>query len=468
VRLRTILALAALLIVAALAGAFAYFRPDRAVTVATGFVAHTLCSSVFVSGLDADQVFRESLAPLRGIRVIRRAMTYNVDKRRKEVTARVFGAFEGYAVYRGEAGCVIAHQDEYISPIMDLTKDEPVPTLLPAIDDLVAGSNEKLNAAVFNAFVEPQRAPFRRTKAVVVVHDGKVVAERYGLGITPNTRLLGYSLSHAVINAMIGILVQQGKLSVDGPAPVPEWKDVNDPRHVISIENLMRMTSGLDLDETDSGFDRSSQILTLEGDMGAAAANAQLVALPGMRWSYSGASMMILSRIIKNTVGGQPERVLQFARRELFAPLGMNNMTLEFDAWGTPIGAGYFLGTARDWAKLGLLFLNNGEVGGKRILPDKWADWSATPTVESSRGFGAGFWTNRGNSPGAQARVKLGMPADAYFASGNLGQRIIIVPSAKLVVVWLGASQKRPGYDIEGAAALVRDVIAALNIAPRS
>lgn len=461
--MRRVALVLAVLVVAAAAGAIAYYRPDRAARVATGFIAHTLCSSVFVSGLDADEVYRESLAPTPGIRLITSGISYDVHKRRKTVAVTLFGNFEQDAVYRGETGCVIAHEDEYIGPIMDQAKNEPIPVVLPAIDDTKIDSNDKLKTALDRAFVEPDRPPHRNTKAIVVVHDGKIVAERYAAGVTADTRLLGYSLSKSVINALVGVLVRDGKLTVDGPAPVGEWKDLSDPRHVISIENLMRMTSGLDLDETNSGFDAASRILTLAGDMAGTAARADLLALPGMRWAYSSPSTMILSRIVKGAAGGQPESVLRLARRELFAPLGMNNMTLEFDGAGTPVGAAFFLGTARDWARFGLLYLDDGVVGGKRILPEGWAKWSATATVESDSGYAAGFWTNRGDSRGAQARVKLGMPADSYYAGGSLGQRIVIVPSANLVVVRLGASQDRPGFDIEATSRLVADVIAALE-----
>src|SRR5262249_32809938 len=162
--------------------------------------------------------------------------------------------------------------------------------------------------------------------------------------------LSGYSMSKSVVNALVGILVRQGKLKVEGPAPVNEWKDASDPRHAISIENLMRMTSGLDIDQTESGFDPSTQILMLEGDTASAARKTPLKALPGMRWHYSDASTLIVSRIVKNNVGGQADAVERFARRELFAPLGMKGMTLEFDGAGTPLGSTYFLGRARDWA----------------------------------------------------------------------------------------------------------------------
>jgi hypothetical protein len=453
-----------LLAIALAAFAAVRYRPDRAIMVATEYMAHMLCTATFVSGLDPDQFYREALAPTRGIRWLHRGISYEVDRLRKEATVDFFGSFEGYAVFRGETGCVIAHDGEYIPPIMDATRTEQIASVLPDIagDKVVEPDNAKLKAALDAAFAEPARPPYRHTKAVVVLHNGKVIAERYAPEIGLDTKLFGFGMSEAVTNALVGILVRNGKLTVDGPAPVGEWKNASDPRHAITIENLMRMTSGLDLDETDRGFDRGSQILTLEGNAGWAAERSELRALPGMRWFYSGPSTMILSRIVKNNTGGA-DGVERFARRELFAPLGITTMTLEFDGDGTPLGSSSFLASARDWARLGQLYLLDGVVEGKLILPTGWVKWSAEPTVESNLGYAAGFWTNRGDSPGAKTRVKLGMPVDSFMASGKYGQRLIIVPSAKLVIVRMGFSEDYPNFDIQGAAKLVSDVIAAIG-----
>jgi CubicO group peptidase (beta-lactamase class C family) len=463
---KILLALLALVILGGAAAAVAavQYRPDRAIRVATEYIAHTLCTAAFVSNLDPDQVYRETLRPARGIRVLNRGIRYNVDKLRKEVTVDFLRNFDGYAVYRGETGCVIGHEGEYIPPIMDPNRSEEIAAVLPDISgpDVVQPKNDKLKAALDRAFAEPDHGPRRRTKAIVVLHNGKIIAERYAPEINVDTRLMGYSMSKSVINALVGILVRQGKLKLDGPAPVDEWKDATDPRHAITIENLVRMTSGLELDETNSGFDPGSQILTLEGDMAGTAAHAPLKALPGERWHYSSPSTMILSRIVKNNVGGQADAVERFARRELFAPLGMKGMTLEFDGQGTPIGSTYFLGRARDWARLGELYRLDGVVEGKRILPEGWVKWSATPTVESPEGYAAGFWTNRGDSRGAKARVKEGFPADSFMAVGALGQRIVIVPSKNLVVVRMGVTQDFTNADY-GVARLVSDVVAALG-----
>jgi CubicO group peptidase (beta-lactamase class C family) len=335
------------------------------------------------------------------------------------------------------------------------------PPLLAEIagPELAEPSEPALKAALDHAFEEPAEPPFRRTKAVVIVHNGKVIAERYAKGIGVDTPLLGFSMTKSVINALTGILTQQGLVTPSMPAPIPEWRGANDPRREIEVEHLMRMTTGLALDETNSGFDPSSQMVYLHDDMAGFAVKAPLIAPPGTRWHYSSPSTQLLARIIRDAVGG-PEQTLAFAWRELFNPLGMRNVTLEFDGAGTLQGTAYMMASARDWARFGLLYLSDGVISGKRILHEDWVDFSAAATLNTD--YGAGFWTNRSEHPNARGRVRLGIPRDAFFASGDLGQRIVIIPSQRLVVVRLGDSVDPTG-DISGLGRLVKEVIAAVQ-----
>src|SRR6202035_3545065 len=162
-----------------------------------------------------------------------------------------------------------------------------------------------------------------------------------------------------------------------------------------------------------------------------------LIAPPGTRWAYSSPSTQLLARIIRDTVGG-PEQTLRFAWRELFNPLGMRSVTLEFDGTGTLQGSSYMFASARDWARFGVLYLQDGVAGGRKILHEDWVDFSAAATLDTD--YGAGFWTNRSEHEHAKGRVRLGIPRDAFFASGNLGQRVVILPSQNLVIVRLADS----------------------------
>jgi CubicO group peptidase (beta-lactamase class C family) len=459
VNLQKWVVVAAAICIATLAGAGVYFRPDRAVRVATGYVAHNVCSKTFVSGLDPQMVFAE-VSDRAGIRRLRHVLRFSIDRGTQTVEASTLGLFRSRAAFHDGLGCVEQHgeKEPYLLKSDVEALKAKVPPALPEIagPTVVEPSDPALKAALDHAFEEPATPPFRRTKAVVVVHGGKVIAERYAAGIGVDTPLLGFSMTKSVINALIGILTQQGLVTPSMPAPIPEWRGADDPRREIEVEHLMRMTSGLDLDETNSGFDPSSRMY-LEDDTAAYAVNARMIAPLGTRWHYSSPTTQILARIVRDAAGG-PEQTLALAWRELFNPLGMRNVTLEFDGAGTLLGATNMLASARDWAKFGLLYLNDGVAGGKRILHPDWVDFCAAATLDTD--YAAGFWTNRSEHPNAKGRVRLGMPRDAFFASGDLGQRIVIMPSQRLVVVRLGDSVDPTG-DIRGLARLVKEVIAA-------
>jgi len=458
---RKLIANAGAVILAVPIALFAIFRPDRAIHVATGFAAHIVCTKTFVSGLDPQTVFAE-ITDRAGIRRLRSVLGYRLDRAGKTVDASVAGLFGSRAAFHDGFGCVLLHGPDgpyLLKSDIAALKTPKSPPLLAEIAGaaIVEPSDPGLKAALDHAFEEPATPPFRRTKAVVVVHDGSVIAERYASGVGVETPLLGFSMTKSVVNALLGILTQQGRISPSMPAPIAEWRGAADPRREIEVEHLMRMTSGLALDETNTGFDPATQMVYLHNDMAGFAAKAAIIAPPGKRWAYSSPSTQLLARIIRDIVGG-PEQTLAFAWRELFNPLGMRDVTLEFDATGTLQGSAYMLASARDWARFGLLYLNDGIIGGHRILPDEWVDFSASATLGTD--YGAGFWTNRSEHEHAKGRVRSGIPRDAFFALGDLGQRIVVLPSQHLVIVRLGDSVDPTG-DLRGFERLVKEVIAA-------
>lgn len=447
-------------------------RPAIALRVATGLVSHTLCSDTFVAGLDPTRSATETFENMPGMRRLMPLLRYHVDPARREVRATVAGLLESRATYRPGMGCTLVYAgDAHAAPPAPPTPG-PGDATSPRLDEIagpavVEPADARLRSALDHAFADPPDGPARGTKAVVVVHEGRIVAERYAPGYGVETPLLGWSMTKSVMNALVGILVRQGRLSIDGPAPVPAWRDPSDPRHAITIEQLMRMTSGLSFDDTNNGFDPSSRMLYTEPDMAAFAERAAPVAAPGTRFHYSNLSTMVLSRIIRDAVGGRAEDVVRFAHRELFGPLGMRRVTLEFDAVGTPVGSTYMYASARDWARLGLLYAQDGIVAGARILPAGWVDYSAAWTPGSHDGYGAGFFTNRGESASGPRRIRGGMPPGSFFASGTQGQRVVIAPAERLVVVRLGRSQDWKTFDIGGLIRLVAEANAALNGPPR-
>ena len=443
---------------------FAGFRIDRAIRAATGLVAHDICSKTFVSNLDPEMVFAEDTARPGIIRHLKWALTYHLDTSGKAAHASLAGWWTSRAVFNDGQGCIILDRDTepYLlkADIGELRAPAGTPPLLAEIAGpaIVEPSDVKLRAALDQFFKEPATPPYLRTKAVVVVHDGTVVAERYAAGVGTETPLIGWSMTKSVVNALIGVLVRQGRLKLSQPAPIAEWRQTTDPRHVITIEHLMRMTSGLALDDAKFGFDPSSEMLYLHRDMAAFAAAAPLNTEPGTRWAYSSPSIMLLSRIIRDSLGGAPERTLEFAWRELFNPLGMRNVTLEFDATGTFVGPVYMFASARDWARFGQLYLQDGNAGGRQLLPEGWIEFSAKATLATH--YGAGFWTNRNNPEGAKGFIELDIPNDAFFAFGSLGQLILVLPTQRLVIVRLGDAVDE-SWELRSLRRFVSEVISA-------
>ena len=433
--------------------------------VATGFLANILCSETFVSGLQPDRIFSETTAAMPGVSLITWAMDYQVDRARKDVTVTLLGLGRAHAVYREGAGCYLDHGDA--AATIALPEGKPQPALLPEIAGatIVAPQSPALATALDRAFAEPDQPPFRHTRAVVVVKDGHIIAERYADGIGIDTPLLGFSATKSVISALTGILVRKGALTLDQPAPVAAWQNPDDSRHAITVDHLLRHTAGLAIGSSlqaslASALEPVNQMKFMKSDMAGYAESFNLETAPGSVWNYNDGNFIVLSHLIRNAAGGHASDVLRFARQELFAPLGMHNVTLEFDASGNPEGSSQMLASARDWARFGMLYLNDGVVGGKRILPEGWVKYSASPTPNAWVGYGAGFWTDVGDSFGANYRIEHGMPRDAFFAKGTIGQYVVIIPSERLVIARLGRSPNWPA-EADGVFQLVSDVVAA-------
>ena len=434
--------------------------------VATGFMANVLCSAAFVSGLDPQRVFAETVAAMPGTGLISWALDYKLDRAEKDVTVTLLGFGRSRAVYRGALGCMLDHGETLVAAAPAQAR-APMAPLLPEIAGLevVAPQDRQLAAAFDRAFAEPDAPPFKRTKAVVIVKDGRIVGERYAEGYGIDTPILGFSATKSVMSALTGILVRKGMLTLDSPAPVAAWQNPDDPRHAITVDQLLRHTAGLDLGSSLSAslgaaFEPVNRMKFMETDMAAFAEAAPLATPPGRAWNYHDGNYLVLSHLIRNAAGGTPADVLRFARQELFGPLGMREVALQFDGAGTPEGSSQMLASARDWARFGLLYLNDGMVGGRRILPEGWVDYSARPTPNAFVGYGAGFWTNRGDSFGATYRIAHGWPHDAYFAKGTIGQYVIVIPSEHLVIARFGTTVNWP-LDADGVSELVSDVIAA-------
>jgi len=278
------------------------------------------------------------------------------------------------------------------------------------------------------------------TRALLVVQGGRIVRERYADGFGPESRFRSWSMAKSVTNGLVGLLVREGKLDLDAPAPVPRWQRDGDPRRALTLRQLLNMTSGLD--NADGGDDADSLVAKLffgelSADSADAAAKVDLAYEPGTHWAYSTATSQILAGIVARSVGGGREGVRAFVERELVAPLGAASLVIEFDPAETPLGGGYVWASARDWARLGLLYLRDGVWDGRLILPAGWVDFTRTVAPAENNGtYGAHFWVAA--KPAEHQFQTLRPGIDAFQMNGNAGQFVVIVPDRDLIVVRLG------------------------------
>jgi CubicO group peptidase (beta-lactamase class C family) len=460
--LKIIVPIVAALVIAALI--FGYRYLSSIAPIATGYAAKILCSSVYVSGRDYGSVMGEDLEMIEDYKI-----KASLEEEGKAAEASMLGMFKKRAVYREGLGCTLVigvDEDELREQASAVECSASGKSGVPwPQGDLVSGDiphgidTEKLAGAVDKAFAEVPEQGSRRTRAVVVVYQGTIVAERYGPGITKDTPLLGWSMTKSVVNALVGILVKQGKLDLYAPAPVPEWQEPDDPRSKITVDQLLRMESGLAfIEEYEENIDSDCNTMLFDSPNAAGFAAAMpLEADPGSRWSYSSGSANILARIVRLASGTSLGEQFNFPRRALFERIAMSSATLEPDPSGTFVGSSFMYATARDWARFGLLYLNDGMWRGDRILPEGWVAYSTTPTPHAPPGqaYGALFWLNTGTS----TRWLPELPEDMFAATGHEGQYVMVIPSCDVVVVRLGLTR---GPSSSEVLSFVADILDAL------
>ena len=442
-----------------IAGSGWYF--NQAFPVFLGFAAKSLCSGVFVSGRPAEEVFQLDIAPVVFFSPL---LQRHVDPVGKTATVKLTGLFAKQATYHDGCGCTLlpspATGRQTVPTASGLARGRlhvPDDVLWPLVTATglqaampVGVDSNSLQAAVSDAFTDAATGRSRRTRAVVVVYRDQLVAERYADGFHRRMPLAGWSMSKSVTKSLVGILVRLGKLRLYAPAPVPEWQDRGDPRQRITLDQLLRMTSGLRFKEVYTPPSDVTEMLFRSRDFGALAASKHLEAPPGEKWHYSSGTTNIIARIIRTIVEPDYGHVVTFVRQELFNRLAMDSAVIELDPSGTIVGSSYTLATARDWARFGLLYLQDGIWKGRRVLPPGWVDYSRTPTPVAPKGqYGAHFWLNAGASGRPGHRRWPALPADMLVAWGFQGQFLIIIPSKELVVVRLGLNTKPQDFDLE-------------------
>ena len=404
--------------------------------IMSGFTAKNMCSCVFIGGRADSSVAAEELSdfPLS-------LAAYEIDSANKSVTSTVLGMAKKKAIYRPGFGCTLVNEitEEAI-------RNQPPPLILMMPADMgnqpinfttTSVDTNRLNKIMQEHVDHTNNKKQHEARAIVVMYDGKLLAEHYAPGFDKNSRMLGWSMAKSVTSALVGILVKQGKLDVNKPAPVPEWADAKDKRHAITLQHLLQQTSGLDFEENYNKYSDATRMLFNKADMAAYTASRPLKIAPGTQFYYSSGNSNILSRIVRETVGNS--NYYSFIYDSLFHKLGMYSAVIEPDASGTMVGSSYVFATARDWARFGLLYYNNGIVNGQQLFTGDWVKQTITPfAADKLQHYGYQFWLNGFNKEMPSQRKFPAAPADMFYADGYAGQYVFIIPSKKLVIVRLG------------------------------
>lgn len=407
--------------------------------IISGYAAKNMASGVYVAHRSVASMNQyDNSAPL-----IELAST-KVNKTESSAASTVYGLMERKAVYRDGLGAVLINDDydpealkirpRRNQPIDTLPypfgQAEPVDTIFSEVDmDLI-------NKAVAMAFAEPET---QKTRTLLILYKGHLLAEKYIDGFDKDTPILGWSMTKSVLATYYGILEHQGKLEMDWPAPIVEWKD--DERKNITLDHLLRMQSGLAWEEDYTGISDVTRMLFLDSDMTVAQKNKEAIAEPTEIWNYSSGTTNLLSGILRQQFRSHQE-YLDFPYASLIDKIGMYSMVMEADIAGNYVGSSYAWANTRDWARFGQLYLNKGNWNGEQLFDSTWVDYITTPTAHSNGTYGAHFWLNaEGKYPD--------VPKDLFSCNGFEGQYVFMIPSKDLVVVRTGLAEE-PHFDVNG------------------
>ncbi|WP_026479883.1 serine hydrolase [Ahrensia sp. 13_GOM-1096m] len=442
--LRKILSGLILLIIVGLA--WLTIAPPDLIRVGANYTAKMICSNVVLTGRNPDDVLKIDVqAPGHPLLKL---MRYSIDERAGTTVVRtgLFGFIgKGLAFGTKERGCtivpdarqlgIVGAHDAFIAPKVDLNNDE-----WPQGNTVNTDTNQELEAVLNDPALAGEGM-----RAIVIVKDGRIIAERYGQGFDEATPLLGWSMTKTVTAALIGVAQKRGILSVDDTLNFDSWR--GDNRDVIRVRDLMAMVSDLEWNEGYGSVSDVTRMLYLEEDMAAFAAgkpiDSETPEPTGDIFEYSSGSSVILSKYWQNAVA-KSEDPNAFPSEALFEPLGMASAVLEQGAAGNFVGGSYLYATARDWARFGQLLLQRGAWNGVSLLPTGYVDWMTDIHPASSGKYGRGhLW----RLPPAERETQVSeLPQGTFWAAGHDGQSIAIIPENDIVIVRLGLTPSNVGY----------------------
>jgi CubicO group peptidase (beta-lactamase class C family) len=423
------------------------------IPVATGYSAKYLCSAVFVSNRKVTDVEAVDLH-FSFIKYVRNEVNYG----EKSVTSRFFWG-RSKAIFREGFGSTLLRgvDEETLRqvkfPSHPVLKPDP-DTLLWPMGNRMTGTMTGIDQGELDRISQKLiigNGYNGNAFAFLVLHKGVPVAEKYKPGFNDKTRFPGWSIAKSFINALAGIMMMDGKWDIHMKAPILEWQ--KDHRKEITVNDLLQMQSGLKWNEDYGKRSDVTLMLYDQNDFARYAMDQPLDFPPGTKWYYSSGSTNIISYLMRKQFRDDREYYL-FPSNRLFNKTGMADAVMEVDPKGTFAGSSYIFATARDFARFGLLYLQDGIFNGERILPPGWVQYTTTPAKYSNGNYGASFWLNRG-------KMYPSAPLNMFFCVGHDGQRIFILPSQELIVVVLGYSPKPDG--VMNFDDLLKDILGSLK-----
>jgi CubicO group peptidase (beta-lactamase class C family) len=428
--------------------------------IIAGYAAKNMSTNVFYANRSEKNVQNKD----HNVPSVKLAKT-TVDANLKTATSSVFGALKRTSFFREGLGSVLIDDEFDIDQKFLTPKRTPNTYTLPypygtgtPSDSTFANINYKqLKTAINLAFVENNKKFKKNTRAVIALYKDHLIAEQYGENFNKNTPLLGWSMAKSLLATIVGVLDYQKKIDVQKPVVkllnLKNWE--KDDRSKITTNHLLKMTSGLAWEEDYTQISDATRMLFLERDMTKTQAYKKLIYAPGSKFNYSSGTTNLISGILRAQFKTQQE-YLDFPYTELIDKIGMNSMLFETDMEGNYVGSSYAWATARDWAKLGLLYLHKGNWNGTQIFNKSWADYVAKPTKASNYSYGGHFRTTTLDG-------FPNVPNDMYFAYGYHGQFTMVIPSMDLVVVRLGLTHEDKKYIYAYADQLIKNILSCIE-----
>jgi CubicO group peptidase (beta-lactamase class C family) len=407
-------------------------RPLPAKTF-TGMAAKLLCSAHYVSGFSTAQAKADLSAYSSAF--LWQKITFNPVE--KSVTASIPYIADSTAKYRPISGCTLENGD---TSQLDELKRPHNPAPMANEQKWPAGTQVTPNPQLqqwLDKIMALDTEQAQHTRALVVIHNGQLVAESYQTGIHPDTPLLGWSMGKGVIGLMIGQQVSQGNLSLEQTGLFADW--AKDPRQHISLQQMLRMTSGLDFIENYTPGAGASNMLFASPTPAQVPMAATLDYSPSRHFQYSSGTTNLLSKLLFELAGGTAQDFMDHAYTEFVYPLGLRHTTLELAPSGLFVGSSYMYASARDWARIGWVIANKGRINHYPIVSAQWITAASQPNLSTNNpSFGYHLWLNLSE----QGKAWPDLPDDAVAFRGDRQQMVMIIPSQQLVLVRLGWSSK--------------------------